>query len=96
MQNRRILDLVFEDLGLKPEIVSESNGFMASIVLARNGSAATILPRALVDALGDLKGTCALPLTDPAPTKPICLVTLDRQPDLTTVRALKQVVAESA
>lgn len=96
MQNRRILDLIFEDLGLKPEIVSESNGFMASVVLARKGSAATILPRALVEALGDLRGTRALPLTDPEPTKPICLVSLDRQPDLTTVRALKQVVADSA
>ena len=95
MQNRRILDMIFDELELKPEIVSESNGFMASVVLARTGSAATILPRALVDALGVLEGTRALPLTDPAPTKPICLVTLDRQPDLTTVRALKQVVTDS-
>ena len=96
MQNRRILDRIFDELGLRPEIVSESNGFMASIVLARSGSAATILPRALIDALGDLEGTRALPLTDPEQTKPICLATLDRQPELTTVSALREVVLKFA
>ncbi|UWQ78715.1 LysR family transcriptional regulator [Leisingera sp. S132] len=93
MQNRRILDRIFADLGLKPEIVSESNGFMASMVLAREGSAATILPRALMQALGDLGGTRVLALVEPEQARPICIATLDRTPELTTVRALKEVVA---
>ncbi|MDC0660889.1 LysR family transcriptional regulator [Leisingera sp. SS27] len=93
MQNRRILDRIFADLGLKPEIVSESNGFMASMVLAREGSAATILPRALMQALGNLGGTRVLGLTEPEQARPICIATLDRTPELTTVRALKEVVA---
>ncbi len=92
MQNRRILDRMFEDLGLRPRIVSESNGFMASIVMARSGSVATILPRALVDALGDLNGTRVLPLNDPDLSKPICLATPYRDPPLVTVQAFKQVV----
>lgn len=93
MQNRRILDRIFEEQGLKPEIVSESNGFMASIVLARAGSAATILPLALVEALGGMDGTRAVPIVEPRQTKPICLATLDRTPELTTVKALKSVVS---
>ncbi|CUI01688.1 LysR family transcriptional regulator [Leisingera aquaemixtae] len=93
MQNRRILDRIFADLELRPEIVSESNGFMASMVLAREGSAATILPRALMQALGELGGTRVLGLTGPEQSRPICIATLDRTPELTTVRALKEVVA---
>lgn len=96
MQNRRILDRIFADLEVRPEIVSESNGFMSSIVMARAGSVATILPRALVDALGEPAGTRALALVDPEQTRPICMATLDRQPELTTVRALKDVVAAFA
>ncbi|MCI5096391.1 MAG: LysR family transcriptional regulator [Rhodobacteraceae bacterium] len=92
MQNRRILDLVFADLGLKPEIVSESNGFMASVVLARSGSAATILPKALVEALGQLEGTRAVQLYAPDQAKPICLAALERQPELTSVRALRELI----
>ncbi|UWQ62808.1 LysR family transcriptional regulator [Leisingera caerulea] len=93
MQNRRILDRIFADLKLRPEIVSESNGFMASMVLAREGSAATILPRALMQALGELGGTRVLALVEPEQARPICIATLDRTPELTTVRALKEVVA---
>jgi len=93
MQNRRILDRIFDELGLTPDIVSESNGFMSSIVMARAGSVATILPRALVDALGDLAGTRVLSLVEPEQLRPICIATLDRQPELTTVRALKEVIA---
>jgi DNA-binding transcriptional LysR family regulator len=96
MQNRRILDRIFEDLGLSPVIVSESNGFMASIVMARSGSVATILPRALVEALGDLSGTRVLALTDPEQSKPICMATPDRDPPLVTVKAFKQVVDDFA
>ncbi|KIC09094.1 LysR family transcriptional regulator [Leisingera sp. ANG-M1] len=93
MQNRRILDRIFADLGLKPEIVSESNGFMASMVMAREGSVATILPRALMQALGGLGGTRVLSLNEPEQSRPICIATLDRTPELTTVQALKEVVA---
>lgn len=92
MQNRRILNRIFDELDIRPDIVLESNGFMASMVMAQRGTVATILPRALVDALGDLQGTRVLTLCDPEPSKPICLATLDRDPALTTVQALKQVI----
>ncbi|OIQ28001.1 MAG: LysR family transcriptional regulator [Alphaproteobacteria bacterium MedPE-SWcel] len=96
MQNRRILDRIFADLDLKPEIMSESTGFMASIVMARAGSVAAILPLALIEALGPLDGTRAVRLVDPDQTRPICLASVERQTELTTVRALKDVIAADA
>ncbi len=92
MQNRRILDRIFAELGLHPQVVAESSGFTASMVMAREGLAATVVPRVLVRALGTLKGTRVLPLISPEVSKPICLATLTRDPELPTVAALKRVV----
>ena len=92
MQNRRILDRIFADQGMRPAIVSESNGFMSAIIMAREGQLATILPQALADALGPLEGTRVLRLVEPDQSRPICLATMQRQSELSTVRALKAVV----
>lgn len=92
MQNRRILDRIFAELGLHPQLVAESSGFTASMVMAREGLAATVVPRVLVRALGQPEGTRALPLTQPEVSKPICLATLTRDPELPTVAALRRVV----
>lgn len=91
MQNRAILDRMFADLGLKPRILVETNGFLASMVMAREGLAATIIPDELVASLGDLAGTIVLPLQMPALSKPICLATPGRQTQLPVVRALRAV-----
>ncbi len=93
MQNRRILDRIFSEQGLHPDVVAETSGFTASMVMAREGLAATVIPRVLVRALGDLKDTKVLPLVDPVVSKPICLATLTRDPELPTVGALRDVVA---
>ncbi len=90
MQNRRILDTMFRDLGLTPRVVAETSGFIASVVMAREGQAATVIPQVLADALGPLEGTHVLALTDPHLSKTMCLATPWRQPELPTVRALKQ------
>jgi len=92
MQNRRMLDRIFAEQGLHPDVVAETSGFTASMVMAREGLAATVVPRVLVRALGDLKGTKVLPLIDPVVSKPICLATLIRDPELPTVAALRAVV----
>jgi len=92
MQNRRILDRIFTEQALHPDIVAETSGFTASMVMAREGLAAPVLPSVLVRALGDLKGTRVLALTDPVVSKPICLATLTRDPELPTVAALRAVV----
>lgn len=100
MQNRRILDRIFASLELKPEVMSESSGFMSAIIMAREGAVATILPRALADALGEIIGTRALALISQeesaAQSRPICLACLQRNPELTTVASLRRVVAAFA
>ncbi len=97
MQNRRILDRIFAGLELKPEVMSESSGFMSAIIMAREGAVATILPRALADALGEIAGTRALNLVSAgemeSQARPICLACLQRNPELTTVASLRRVVA---
>ena len=91
MQNRRILDRMFAELGLKPRIIAETNGFTASMVMAREGVAAAVVPEVLANALGDFAGTVVLPLCKPQLSKPICLATPDRHSELPIVRALRQV-----
>lgn len=92
MQNRRILDRIFADQGLHPQVVAETSGFTASMVMAREGLAAAVVPRVLVRALGHLEGTKTLSLVDPVVSKPICLATLSRDPELPTIDALRRVV----
>jgi DNA-binding transcriptional LysR family regulator len=91
MQNRRIIDRMFAELSLQPRIVAETNGFIASMVMAREGLAAAIVPLVLIESLGDMSGTVVLPLIDPTLSKPICLATPVRQVEMPVVRALKAV-----
>ena len=37
MQNRRIIDRIFEDVGVSPQVAFESNGFNAAIIIALSG-----------------------------------------------------------
>ena len=90
MQNRRILDRLFSDLGLVPRVVSETSGFTAAMVLTAEGLSATIVPEHLAAFFGGLEGTVALPLTDPVLEKEVCLVTPMRDPGLPTVDALRR------
>lgn len=94
MQNRRILDKVFRDLGLVPSVRSETSGFTASMVMAAEGLSATIIPRLLAKTLGRIDGTVALPLTEPELEKEVCLVTPMRHPGIPTVEALRAVCTE--
>lgn len=92
MQNRRILDKVFGDLGVVPEVVSETSGFMASMTLAAEGMSATVVPTTVIEAFGTPKGTVALPLIEPMLATDLSLVTPLREPSLPTVYALRRVL----
>lgn len=96
MQNRRIIDKVLAEIGARPRVVAETNGFTTSLVMAREGLAATIVPRVLVEALGDLGGTVVLRLIEPELAKSICLVTPARTPGLATVEAMRRVLEMDA
>ncbi|MEO0388799.1 MAG: LysR family transcriptional regulator [Pseudomonadota bacterium] len=93
MQNRRILDRMFEEVGLRPRILAEANGFTSLLVMARQGMAATIVPAAMTRALGPLDGLRALPLAAPRLATAISLVAPRKTPGLPVVAALRRVAA---
>ena len=93
MQNRRILDHVFESIGAHPAVVAETSGFIAAIAMAREGMGATVLPQVLVDSLGTLGGAVLLPIIEPEVSKPVALVTPRRSRGIPVVEALRSIVA---
>lgn len=93
MQNRRILDEIFADVGAHPSVIAETSGFIAAITMAREGMGATVLPRVMIETLGDLRGTVLLPLIEPVIAKPVGLVTPKRAQSIPVVEALRRIVA---
>lgn len=93
MQNRRIIDRIFDEAGVVPNITSETDGLTAAMVLAVQGLSATVVPQVMVDALGPLSKTVVLPLVDPSVATSISLVTPLRQPLIPTVEALRSTLA---
>ena len=92
MQNRRILDQIFADLGALPTVVAETNGFIAAISMAQAGMGATVVPRMMVETLGGLSRADLLPLKDPVIEKPVALVTPKRGQGIPVVEALRRTV----
>ncbi len=94
MQNRRIMDRVFGELGLSPKVVTESSGFIAAMVFAAEGMSATVVPEAFVEMMSSSIGdVVALRLTQPRLEKVVSAVTLIRDPDLPAVTAMREVLA---
>jgi len=91
MQNRRILDRIFEDLDVEPTVAFETDGFSAALVTALEGAAATVVPRVLIDSLGGVEGASVLPLIDPTVEKSVSLVTPLKPRTMPIVAALRRV-----
>ncbi|MCY4168663.1 MAG: LysR family transcriptional regulator substrate-binding protein, partial [Rhodobacter sp.] len=94
MQNRRIIDRTFDEIGVRSQVISETNALTISIAMAREGACATIVPQALVEALGPLSDMSVLPLVEPELRKEICLVCAIREPRLPAIEAFRQVALE--
>lgn len=95
MQNRRILDRIFSSVGATPVVIAETNGFVSSIIMARQGVAATIVPKVLLEGLGLLEGVVAIELSDEVERKSICLVTPRRRSRLPAVEAMRALAVPS-
>ncbi|WP_428929026.1 LysR family transcriptional regulator [Marinibacterium sp. SX1] len=95
MQNRRIIDQIFEQVDADPHVIAETSGFTSAIVLAVQGLAATVLPRVLADSMGGFDGALTLPLVEPFHERSVCLVSSNRDTGLPTVEALRAVVTKS-
>ena len=80
MQNRRIIDHIFEDVGVAPRARIETNAFVCILSHVRSGDWSSIVPHTYVDRLGLAGGLRALPLVKPVCTHSIGLVVSDRDP----------------
>lgn len=89
MQNRRIIDQVFREIGSQPEIVAETNGFMAAVLMASEGMGATVVPDVLRQSLAGFGRTRILTLVAPEVEKSVCLVSHRRKTSMPTVAALR-------
>ena len=93
MQNRRIIDRMFAEIGEAPDVIAETETLTAAMIMACEGFAATILPHVLTENVGALKGTRVISLIEPSLEKSLCLVSPQRRPGLPTVDALRALVA---
>ncbi|OED40967.1 hypothetical protein AB833_10760 [Chromatiales bacterium (ex Bugula neritina AB1)] len=96
MRFRQIVDQVFSVTGVQPEPVMETNAFTAALAQVTNGSAATIAPRKLVDSLFLDQNSVSLQLNDPMVENTIGLATLNVEPGLPAILALREVIGISS
>lgn len=96
MQNRRIIDRIFADVGAEIRVVAETDGFSAMVAMAVEGLGAAILPHVLIDRLGVFVGVSLLPLVDPVIEKSVGLVLPERPQLIPVVEALRDIVRQNA
>lgn len=94
MQNRRIIDSIFNSVGAHIEPVIETNALTALYAQVRAGGIATILPEHHISVLPADAGLLCIPLTEPVVSQPVGLVALDQEPLTIVVRAMWAVAAE--
>ncbi|MEP1442930.1 MAG: LysR family transcriptional regulator [Hyphomicrobiales bacterium] len=98
MRNRRIIDEIFSSIEVDVEPVLETNALTVSMAQVENGTAATIVPRPVVNVFGEHSNTKALDLVDPVAQRPIGLLLPQRQPappaHAVLSNAAKQLVAD--
>lgn len=90
MQNRRILNGIFEEAGVHVRPRMEANTVMALCSHLRTGGWSSILPHSFLWLFGSLPGIAAIPLTDPVRTRSIGLVFRDQTPLPPLVTALER------
>ncbi|MEM9344696.1 MAG: LysR family transcriptional regulator [Pseudomonadota bacterium] len=96
MQNRRIIDKAFRDIGISPRIVTESNGFVPAMFMASRGVGATVIPEVLATALGTVRNTRMLRLVDPEIEKSICFVARGQGARTPAVAALAELLSSES
>ncbi len=89
MQNRRIHDQVFAEVGVEPTVVAETDGFTATLAMAAAGLGAAVLPQVLVDNVGHGNSVVTVPLVDPVVSKTVCLITPQRPQVIPVIEALR-------
>ncbi len=96
MRFRQIVDEVFKRAGVQAEPAMETNAFTAALVQVTNGSAATVAPQKLVDSLFLDQNSVSLKLIEPEVEHSIGLTTLNVDPELPAIEALRQMIGLSS
>lgn len=96
MNNRRIIDAVFAQVGAVPSPVMETNAFTAAFAQVASGAAATIAPEKLADSLLLASDTVRLDLVEPDTRNRIGLVMAERDPMPPALGVLANVLAKLA
>ena len=80
MQNRRIINQIFHEVGIDPRPRIETNSFSSIWAHVRSGPWASIVPHTYLHAFGRITEIRAIPLVDPVRSQAIGLVVSDRDP----------------
>lgn len=80
MRNRRIIEEIFTEIGVAIDPIMETNALTVSLAQVENGTAATIVPRALIDVVPFSEKVVALKLTNPVIERAIGLLLPRREP----------------
>lgn len=95
MQNRRILDATFLEVGAVPRPVIETNSVLTLSALLRTGKWSSILPHTFLKLVGEVPGLRSLPLVQPVLTHSVGLVLPDREPLSPMARGLAELMGEA-
>jgi len=96
MRNRRILNEVFEEVGVEPNLIMETNALTAALAQVETGTAATIAPEKLAASLPFSSSAIQLSLVEPEVAKPMCLAVVEREPALPAILALAKALSDQA
>lgn len=91
MQNRRIVDGIFHGAGSEPRPTVETNSVSTLFAHVRDGPWSSVMAHAWLHVFDVPAGMKAIPLVEPATTRTIGLVWLDRDPEPILARALLDV-----
>jgi DNA-binding transcriptional LysR family regulator len=94
MRHRRIIDGHFREAGATPAPRVEADSMEAVCAHVRHGMLSGVLPQAALTILGDAPTLRVIPLTEPAASHAVGLVTLDRDPATPIAAAFRQIARE--
>ena len=96
MRHRRIIDGHFREAGVTPAPRVEADSMEAVCAHVRHGVLSGVLPQAALTIVGDTPGPTlrVIPLTEPAASHAVGLVTLDRDPPTPIAAAFRQIARE--
>ncbi len=88
MQNRRIIDRAFRQVGATPHCKVETTSLSNILAHVLGSGLAGIVPENFLAGMGPLAGIAALPLSEPDITHEVGLIALDRDPVSPVLAAL--------